>query len=256
MSNVIPFDFNHNTVRVVDEEGQPWFFAQDLAEILGYSGTGAMNKLIDEEDRRIQTFLNGTTNMKQSLINESGVYSAIFGSTKPEAKPFKRWVTHEVLPAIRKTGSYTAPTVGEVIPLIQANRLFRSNLDIAQLIFKGNQAILSANMATRKATAIDVLDNMGATHLVAEEKDALLTASDIGRQIGLSGQKVNERLEQKGLVISFRDHKDRKRYELTEQGEQLGQTLDTARRHSDGSPVVQISWYRRILEVLKGEGAE
>ena len=84
----------------------------------------------------------------------------------------------------------------------------------------------------------------------------MLTASDIGRQIGLSGQMVNELLEQKGLVISFRDHKDRKRYELTEEGEQLGRTLDTAKRHSDGSPVVQIKWYSRIMQVLKGEGGE
>jgi len=255
MSNVIPFDFNRNTVRVIDDDGKPWFFAQDLADILGYSSTNAMNKLIDEEDRRIQTFQNGATYLKQSLINESGVYCAIFGSTKEEAKPFKRWVTHEVLPAIRKTGSYTAPTVQEVHPRIQANRLFRSYLSIAQAIFKGNQAILSANMATRKVTAIDVLDDMGATHLLAPERDALLTASDIGKQIGLSGQRVNQILEEKGLLLSFRDHKERKRYELTEEGGKLGEAMDTAKKHSDGTPIKQIKWYRRILDLLKRDDA-
>ena len=106
MSNIIPFNFNHHHVRVIDHDGEPWFFAQDVAEVLDYSATGAMNKLIAEEDRQIQTFQNGTNYIKQSLINEAGLYTAIFNSTKPEAKRFKRWVTQEVLPAIRKTGGF------------------------------------------------------------------------------------------------------------------------------------------------------
>lgn len=256
MSNIIPFDFNNHAVRVVtDDDGEPWFFAQDIADVLGYSSTGAMNKLVDDEDRQIRSFQNGTTNMKQSLINESGVYAAVFGSAKEEAKPFKRWVTHEVLPSIRKTGGYSAQPTGEVRPLIDANRLFRSNLSIAKVVFDGNQALLSANMATFKATGTDVLGNLGATHLIAKERDALLTATDIGERLGLSGQKVNTMLEEKGLVLSFRDHKNRKQYELTESGAKLGEALDTGKKHGDGTPVKQIKWYSRIVDFLKGEQA-
>ena len=258
MSNIIPFDFNNHAVRVItDDIGDPWFFAQDLADVLGYSATGAMNKLIDDEDKRIQTIQNGTTYTKQSLTNESGVYAAIFGSTKEEAKPFKRWVTHDVLPSIRKTGQYRVPSavLAEVKPQIEANRLFRSNLSIAKLIFDGNQALLSANQATYKATGADVLGNLGATHLIAKERDALLTASDIGKQIGLSGQKVNGLLEEKGLVLSFRDHKNRKQYEMTEDGAKFGETLDTGKKHGDGTPIKQIKWYSRTIDLLKADKA-
>ena len=86
MGDITPFDFNGAEVRVMDQSGEPWWFAQDVAAILGYSATGAMNKLIDEDDRRIEVFQVGTTYQKQSLINESGLYAAIFGSTLDGAK--------------------------------------------------------------------------------------------------------------------------------------------------------------------------
>ena len=259
MSNIIPFDFKNHSVRVIDEDGEPWFVAMDVAEVLGYSDAHKMCSKLDEDEksnRQIGGLGTQTGGRGTTIINEAGLYSCILTSQKPEAKPFKRWVTHEVLPAIRKTGSYSAPTSEvEVKPLIEANRLFKSNLTIARTVFKGNQALLSANMATRKATDVDVLGNIGATHLLAKERDALLTASDIGKQIGLSGQKVNLLLEEKGLVISFRDHKNRKQYELTEDGEKLAEVLDTAKKNSDGTPVKQIKWYSRIVELLKGESA-
>ena len=104
--NIIPFNFESKEIRVVEIDGDPWFFAQDLALSLGYSSTGAMNKIIDDEDKKIDTFLDGTTYKKQSLISESGMYQAIFGSTLESAKIFKKWVTSTVLPTIRKTGGY------------------------------------------------------------------------------------------------------------------------------------------------------
>lgn len=255
MSNIIPFDFNSHAVRVVtDDDGEPWFVAMDVAEVLGYSDAHKMtSKLEDDEVQNRQ--IGGFGPRGVNLINEAGLYSAIITSQKPEAKPFKRWVTHEVLPSIRKTGGYSVRPAGEVRPLIDANRLFRSNLSIAKAIFDGNQALLSANAATFKATGTDVLDNLGATHLLSRERDALLTASDIGERLGLSGQKVNLLLEEKGLVLSFRDHKNRKQYEITEDGAKFGETLDTGKKHGDGTPVKQIKWYSRIVDLLKGEQA-
>lgn len=253
MGNIIPFDFRDHSVRVIDEDGEPWFVLADVCQTLGLSNPSVVAGRLDEDER---AKFNLGRQGEATVINESGLYSLVLRSDKPEAKPFKRWVTHEVLPAIRKTGSYSTPVSGvEVKPLIEANRLFKSNLTIARTVFKGNQALLSANMATRQATDVDVLGNIGATHLLANERDALLTASDIGKQIGLSGQKVNLLLEEKGLVVSFRDHKDRKQYELTEDGEKFGEALDTAKKHSDGTPIKQIKWYSRIVELLKGESA-
>lgn len=86
------------------QDGEPWFVGKDVADKLGYAQTSNMMKRIDTEDF-MSSILDGM-NMKSILINESGLYSAIIGSKLPSAKKFKRWVTSEVLPAIRKTGGY------------------------------------------------------------------------------------------------------------------------------------------------------
>lgn len=91
-------------VRVIERNGEPWFVAKDIASILGYSETNTMTKRLDEDDF-ISTKMEGM-NMKSILLSESGLYSAILGSKLPNAKRFKRWVTSEILPSIRKHGMY------------------------------------------------------------------------------------------------------------------------------------------------------
>lgn len=112
MSNNLPavFSFESHEVRTVEKAGEVWFFAQDVAATLGYSSTNALMKRIEDDEQEMQSFLNGATYTKQSLINESGLYNAIFGSQLDTAKRFKKWVTSEVLPAIRKTGKYDKDT--------------------------------------------------------------------------------------------------------------------------------------------------
>lgn len=94
-------------VRVVERDGEPWFVAKDVAEILGYSQTQAMLKRMDS-DEKMSSKMDGIskTNPVAVLINESGLYNAIIGSEKPDAKKFRKWVTSEVLPSIRKNGGY------------------------------------------------------------------------------------------------------------------------------------------------------
>lgn len=102
------FEFqSHQLTLIADETGEPWFVAKEVAEILEYSDAFEMTKKLDEDEvqnRQIAGFGNRGVN----LINESGLYSLIITSRKPEAKAFKKWVTSEVLPSIRKTGSYIA----------------------------------------------------------------------------------------------------------------------------------------------------
>ena len=125
-------------IQVVTFKDQPMFVAKEIAMVLGYSATGAMNKIIDEEDKFKHTIQNGTNYVNQSLITESGLYQAIFGSTKPEAKQFKKWVTSEILPALRKTGAYI---VGE------------ENMTEDQMIFAGYTALM------RKCTGLEAQVN-------------------------------------------------------------------------------------------------
>lgn len=103
------FNFEQNEVRTVLVNNEPYFVGKDVAEILGYSKPrNAISTHVDEEDKQdapIQGDLGGK--QKMTIINESGLYSLILKSKLPNAKKFKRWVTSEVLPTIRKTGSYS-----------------------------------------------------------------------------------------------------------------------------------------------------
>ena len=94
-------------IRTVTINEEPWFVGKDIAEVLGYQNPSRdINRHVDEEDR--QNYQNGTfeSNRGMTVINESGLYSLILSSKLPNAKKFKRWVTSEVIPAIRKHGAY------------------------------------------------------------------------------------------------------------------------------------------------------
>ncbi|MGO2429387.1 MAG: phage antirepressor [Lactococcus cremoris] len=104
MNELQNFNFNNLPVRTVLIDDEPWFVAKDVADILEYSETAQMTRRLEKEDS-MSVKLTGM-NMKSTIINESGLYEAIIGSKKKEVKPFKRWVTHEVLPTIRKHGAY------------------------------------------------------------------------------------------------------------------------------------------------------
>lgn len=98
------------SVRTVCIDGEPWFIGKDVAECLGYSNTRkALLDHVDAEDRNTVTIRDGNKgNPNQVIINESGLYCLVLSSKLPTAKKFKRWVTSEVLPTIRKTGGYVA----------------------------------------------------------------------------------------------------------------------------------------------------
>ena len=100
-------------IRAFDKNGEPWFVGKDVAKILGYKNTNAaIIQHVDEEDRMVEPVFNPPSQnargyeIPTTIINESGLYSLILSSKLPTAKKFKRWVTSEVLPAIRKTGKY------------------------------------------------------------------------------------------------------------------------------------------------------
>lgn len=94
-------------VRIVQQNGEPWFIGKDVAEILGYSNTkDAIAKHVDDEDKLGSQIATSGQNRNMTIINESGLYSLILSSKMPKAKEFKRWVTSEVIPAIRKHGGY------------------------------------------------------------------------------------------------------------------------------------------------------
>lgn len=115
MSAVQPFDFAGQQVRVIqDDAGEPWFVAADVARILGYSATAAMTRSMDDDERGVRMLHTPSGEQEMATVSEPGLYSAILRSQRPEAKAFKRWVTHEVLPVIRRTGAYAVPRQPDV----------------------------------------------------------------------------------------------------------------------------------------------
>ena len=117
-TELIPFDFEGRPVRVVtDAQGEPWFVAADVCAVLELPNTTrALARLDPDEQALISIQGISRGNDQVNVVNEPGLYSLVLGSRKREAKHFKRWVTHEVLPAIRKTGSYTAPSARPTLP--------------------------------------------------------------------------------------------------------------------------------------------
>lgn len=111
MNEVQLFNFENHEVRSLLLNNEPWFVGKDVADVLGYSNSRkAMADHVDDEDKEVLTSRNVTLenipNRGITVVNESGLYSLILSSKLPSAKKFKRWVTSEVLPALRKTGQY------------------------------------------------------------------------------------------------------------------------------------------------------
>ena len=112
------FSFNTSAVRTLLIDGNPWFVATDLAEILGYRDASNMLRLLDDAESEGTHLVSTPGGVQElSILNESGLYGVILRSNKPEAKAFRKWVTGEVLPAIRKQGFYKSPEYARITEL-------------------------------------------------------------------------------------------------------------------------------------------
>ena len=116
------FNYELGQIRVIVENGEPLFMAMDVAQALGYTDTEAMTRRLDNDEIQNRQIV-GFGNRGVNLINESGLYSAILGSKKDNAKNFKKWITQEVLPSIRKNGGYIANQENMTPEQIVANAL-------------------------------------------------------------------------------------------------------------------------------------
>ncbi len=112
-SALLPLGYEGRQVRVIThEQGAPWFVAADVCDVLGFGNSRQVLERLDDDERGTASIPTPGGIQSLTTVNEPGLYSLILGSRKPEARAFKRWVTHEVLPAIRSTGSYgTASTL-------------------------------------------------------------------------------------------------------------------------------------------------
>ena len=109
MNNLQVFNYNGNEVRTIQKDGEPWWVLKDVCEVLGLSSTHKVFDRLDEDEKGRNQIPTPGGEQEMTVINESGLYNVILRSDKPEAKPFRKWVTSEVLPSIRKHGAYMTP---------------------------------------------------------------------------------------------------------------------------------------------------
>nr|UVM85710.1 MAG: antirepressor protein KilAC domain protein [Bacteriophage sp.] len=176
------FNFNAVPLRTLtDEDGDPWFVAKDVCDILGISNNRDAISQLDSDEKNTVAIPDGIPgNPNKTIISEPGLYQLIMRSRKPEAKTFKRWVTHEVLPSIRKHGIYATETTIDQI-LADPDFGIRLLTDLKEERAKRIEAETRIKELEPKAKALDDFTNMPETLLVREAAKLL---SNAGTPIG------------------------------------------------------------------------
>lgn len=184
------FNFKGQQVRTVTINGEPCFVGNDVSTILGYSNyrNAVVNHVDDEDKQRTQIEYAGQKR-EVTVINESGLYSLILSSKLPQAKEFKRWVTSEVLPTIRKHGAYmTNEKIEEV--LLNPDTIIKLATELKTERERRSIAEQRVNELTPKASYYDlVLSN-----------ESLVTITQIAKDYGMSGQAMNHKLHDLGVI--------------------------------------------------------
>lgn len=247
MNEVTVFSFqNQHEIRTVVRDEEPWFVAKDICDILDISQYRDAISTLDEDERAsvVVDTLGGPQNM--SAVNESGLYALVFKSRKPEAKAFRKWVTSEVLPTIRKTGQYKAATANMTSNEFVSREFaaLRSMAITAGL--EGNAATVSANNAMVRIHSVSPLKLLQ-IELKNPDQQLFLTPTQIAQRLGFSGpREVNKLLAHEGFQSNINGT-----WVPTDKGRNYVVLLDTGKRHSDGVMIQQMKWKEKICDKLK-----
>lgn len=238
MNTLQTFNFEKHEVRTVLINDEPWFVGKDVADVLGYqNGSRDINRHVDEEDR--QNYQNGTSeinNRGMTIINESGLYSLILSSKLESAKKFKRWVTSEVLPTLRKTGQYSirdSYTIAD--PIERAQRWIEEE--------KERQALIAENAELKpKALFTDAVSaSKGSVTIGALAKMLTKNGVTIGQN------RLYAWLRENGYVVKDGRNKNVATQKYVEQG--LFELKENLTFDENGEPVI-----RKPTTMVTGKG--
>ncbi len=180
------------TVRTVEMNGEPWLVGKDVAQALGYSNTkDALSRHVDPEDKRGSRITTPSGVQEMTIINESGLYSLVLSSKLPGAKKFKRWVTSEVLPSLRKHGLYAADELLNnpdlVIQAMEALKDERAK----------NKALETENAQQRQVIG-ELQPKADYTDRILKSK-GVVPITAIAKDYGMSGKEMNKLLHRLGV---------------------------------------------------------
>lgn len=187
MTDLTVFAFDSAAVRTLVRDGDPWFVAGDVANVLGYRDASNMVRMLDEDEADTHNLSTSSENgvvqdREVTIINESGLYACVLKSRRPEAKAFRKWITSEVLPALRRNGQYAVPGPGQAAlfatgnpahaadQLVSADRIFRGILRSSRSAgLPLARALRRANEVAKSRTGIDLLTELDAPDLTCDD---------------------------------------------------------------------------------------
>ena len=256
-TNLETYVFEHQEVRMIELNNEPWFVGKDVADILGYSDLDkAVRQHVDELDKQTLKYRasaktapslwKGNDYSHKTLINESGLYALIFGSKLPAAKQFKRWVTSVVLPSIRKHGAYmNAETIEKA--LTDPDTIIRLATTLKE---EREERMLLEQQIAEYEPKISYLDT------ILSSTDTV-TITQIAADYGMSGQKLNKILNELnvqhkvgGQWILYRKH--------MQQGYTKSHTSEIPKADGGIKVVMNTKWTQKgrlfLYNLLKDEG--
>lgn len=244
MNELQNFNFEGNEVRTLTVNGEPYFVGKDVADVLGYSNNrDALSKHVDNEDKLTSQIATAGQMRSQTVITESGVYSLIFGSKLESAKRFKRWVTHEVLPTIRKHGAYlTDQKIEEV--LTDPDTIIKLATQLKQ---ERTGRLIAEQQVKEFQPKVSYYDRVLAN-------PSLVTISIIAKDYGMSARQMNALLHDLGV-----QYKQGSTWLLYARYQQNGwtQSQTTMVKRNDGNEkaVLNTKWTQKgrlgLYELLK-----
>jgi prophage antirepressor-like protein len=232
------FDYHGVQVRTVIKDGDPWFVLKDACDILGLRSPDVRQRLGDDvvSSHAVKDSL-GRDNAA-TIINEDGLYDVILESRKPEAKAFRKWVTSEVLPSIRKTGSYSI-NIPKSLP--EALRAYATEVEKNEILMLENQEL---KIKTRYVDSI--LKSKGT-----------VTITQIAKDYGMAGPQLNKILHEE--KVQYKQNKQWLLYQkYQDNGYTKSETIDIVRSNGDPDVTMNTRWTQKgrlfIHEILAKRG--
>ena len=246
-------------VRTVMKYGEPWFVAADVCKALEVDRSQI--RRLDDDEKDVCSIHTPGGNQEATVVNEPGLYSLVLGSRKKEAKDFKRWITHEVIPTIRKTGGYVHNSevfIQNYLPFADdtTKQLFRLTLDVVD---KQNKQIASQQKEiAEKSLAIEEMTPKATYYDVILASPSLMTTTAIAKDFGLTANRLNKILQDHR--IQFKQGKTWYLYdEFAKRGYAQSKTYSyKGKEYPDWKATWSTQWTqpgrRFIYELLKGMG--
>ena len=216
------------SVQVVMKNGEPWFVARDVCECLELGNPRTSIALLDEDEKGVQTMDTPGGAQEMSIISEPGLYSLILRSRKPEARDFKRWITHEVLPSIRRTGGYLLNKPDDTPEVIMARAVLVAQDTIKRLESRNTELEGTVNEMKPKALFADSVASSSSSILVGQ-----LAALIRQNGVKIGQNRLFEWMRGRGYLVSSGSRKNSPTQKSLDMG--LFEVKERAINNPDGS---------------------